>query len=213
MIGGAKASYFDSIAGRWDRWEDLPSVAARLGAGLEEFGVGPDEIVIDVGCGTGNLTLALLARLSAAGRIIAVDMAARMIAEARRKVRDPRVDWRVADVRRLPLPNGACDRMICFSVWPHIDDPGAAVREAGRVLRPGGRLHIWHLASRQKINAVHASVDGPIRGDILAPAAETAVLLEQNGFVVETAIDDQDRYLITASRPAGGAPGRDLEGG
>jgi len=212
MNGGARASYFDSIAGSWDGWEDLPLAAARLGAGLEEFGLAPDETVVDVGCGTGNLTLALLARLSAAGRIIAVDLAARMIAEARRKVRDPRVDWLVADARRLPLPDRSCDRMIFFSVWPHIDDPGEAVREAGRVLRPGGRLHIWHLASREKINAVHASVEGPIRGDLLVPAFETAALVGRNGFAVETAVDGRDRYLVTASRPAVKEPGRDLEG-
>jgi len=43
------------------------------------MGVNPDETVLDVGCGTGNLTGALLARLSATGRVIAVDISPRMI--------------------------------------------------------------------------------------------------------------------------------------
>lgn len=213
MSDDTKASYFDAIAGSWDGWEDLPAVAAKLGAGLDDLGVGPDETVLDAGCGTGNLTLALLARLSSSGRVIAVDVAERMIAEARRKVRDPRVEWHVADVRRLPLPDGACDRVICFSVWPHIDDPGAAAGEIGRVLKPGGHIHIWHLSSRGKINEVHASVDGPIRHDLLAPASETGALLERHGFFVEGLVDDADRYLVTASRPGAALSGRERERG
>jgi ubiquinone/menaquinone biosynthesis C-methylase UbiE len=203
MIDEAKAAYFDSIAGKWDGWEDLPSLAAKLGAGLEELGVGPNETILDVGCGTGNLILALLARLSSAGRVAAVDIASRMIEEAGRKIRDPRVEWHIADVRRLPLQSGHFDRAFCFSVWPHIDDPGAAVEELCRVLKPGGYLHIWHLSSRHKITEVHASTDGPIHHDVLQPAAVTANLLKQHGFLVTTVVDDSERYLVTAVRPGG----------
>jgi ubiquinone/menaquinone biosynthesis C-methylase UbiE len=201
MIDDAKAAYFDSIAGKWDGWEDLPSLAAKLGAGLEELGVSPDETILDVGCGTGNLILALLTRLSSAGRIAAVDIASRMIEEARRKIRDARVEWHIADVRRLPLQSGHFDRAFCFSVWPHIDDPDAAAEELCRVLKPGGYLHIWHLSSRHKITEVHASTDGPIHHDALQPAAMTADLLKQHGFLVTTVVDDSERYLVTAVRP------------
>ena len=198
MIDDAKVSYFDQIADKWDGWEDLPSLAAKLGAGLDKLGVGPDESVIDVGCGTGNLTRALLSRLSPAGRVVAVDISPRMVEEAGRKIRDPRVDWRVADVRRLPLPDAACNRAICLSVWPHIEDHGAAAEELGRVLKTGGCLHVWHLSSREKITQVHASAGEPIHNDFLPPAAETAALLERHGFLVTTVIDDADRYLVTA---------------
>jgi demethylmenaquinone methyltransferase/2-methoxy-6-polyprenyl-1,4-benzoquinol methylase len=198
MIDAAKAAYFDHIAGQWDGWEDLPSLAAKLRRGVDELGVGPDESVIDVGCGTGNLTQALLAGLSPAGRVVAVDISPRMVEAAARKVRDPRVDWRVADVRRLPLPGASCDRAVCLSVWPHIDDRGAAAEELGRVLKPGGHLHVWHLSPREKINQIHASAGEPIRDDVLPPAAETAALLDRHGFLSTTVIDDAGRYLVTA---------------
>jgi demethylmenaquinone methyltransferase/2-methoxy-6-polyprenyl-1,4-benzoquinol methylase len=204
MSFGAKAAYFDAIAGNWDGWEDLPRVATRLAAGLEELGVGEDETVLDAGCGTGNLTQVLLKKLSSAGRVIAVDISPRMIEVARRKVSDPRVAWENADIRRLPLEDATCDRAICYSVWPHVDDPGEAAREIGRVLKPGGRLHIWHLDSRQKINSVHAAVDGPISHDLLPPASKTADLLESLGFIVSAAIDASDRYLVTATRRRAG---------
>lgn len=193
-----KAAFFDEIADKWDGWEDLPSLAEKLSAGIEEFGVGPNEKILDVGCGTGNLTLALLAGLSPAGRIVAVDIATRMIEEAGRKIRDSRVAWHVADVCRLPISDAVCDRAFCFSVWPHIEDRGAAARELGRVLKPGGHLHVWHLSSREKISRIHASAGEPIRNDVLPPAADTAALLERHGFDATTVVDDADRYLVTA---------------
>lgn len=194
----SKAAFFDGIAEKWDGWEDLPALAAKLAAGIEELGVGPDEKVLDVGCGTGNLTLALLTRLSPAGKVTAVDISPRMIEAARRKTRDRRVEWHVADVRRLPIPDSSCDRAICFSVWPHIGDGEAATAEVGRVLKPGGVLHVWHLSSRAKINEVHTSAGGPVRHDLLPPADETAGLLTRHGFRVTAAIDDEERYLVTA---------------
>jgi ubiquinone/menaquinone biosynthesis C-methylase UbiE len=200
MSHDAKADFFDGIAGQWDGWEDVPSLRLKLDAGLEELGLGPDEAVLDVGCGTGNLTLALLGRLSPAGRITAVDIAPRMIEEARRKICDPRVAWRVSDIRHPNLPDSSFDRVFCFSVWPHFDDPGAVAGVLSRLLKPGGLLHIWHLSPRGTINEVHASAGGSIHRDLLAPAGETAVLLEKNGFRVITAIDDVSRYLITAIR-------------
>ncbi len=197
----ARAAYFDSIAERWDGWEDLSALEARLAAGLERLGVGPDERVVDVGCGTGNLTRALLARLSAAGRVLAVDLSPRMIDTARRKVRDPRADWLVADARRLPVRDASYDRVICFSVWPHIDDRAGAAVEFARVLKPGGRLDIWHLASRAKINAIHIGAGGAVGEDLLPPVGETADLLRRHGFSIAAAVEDDEGYLVAAVRP------------
>jgi ubiquinone/menaquinone biosynthesis C-methylase UbiE len=203
MGSRAKSEFFNGIAEKWDGWEDLPTLAGRLSAGLDALGVRPEEVVLDIGCGTGNLTLALLARLSPSGRVAAVDIASRMIEAAQHKIQDSRVEWHIADIHCLPLPEFRADRAICFSVWPHVDDREAAAAELLRVLKPGGFLHIWHLSSRAKINEIHASAGGPIHDDLLPPAAETASLLTKCGFRVVTVIDDENQYLVSGVRDSG----------
>jgi ubiquinone/menaquinone biosynthesis C-methylase UbiE len=198
MSVNPRAAFFDSIADKWDGWEDLPVLDAKLATELAELGVGPNETVLDIGCGTGNLTRAVLARLGRRGRVVAVDFAVRMIDLARRNVPDPRVEWHVADARSLPLPDGSCDRVFCFSVWPHFDDREAVATELRRVLRPGGCLHVCHLLARAKINEIHTSSGEPIERDILPPAKETADLLARLGFRVTAVFDNKERYLVTA---------------
>jgi ubiquinone/menaquinone biosynthesis C-methylase UbiE len=203
MVNNPRLAFFDDVAARWDGWEDLPELAKKLAAGLAEIGLDANETVLDVGCGTGNLTRALLARLSPAGRVVAVDLSPRMIAAARRKVDDPRVEWHTLDVRHLPFPNEFFHRAICYSVWPHFDNPAAIAGEFRRVLRPGGSLHIWHLSSRDRVNEIHAAAGEAVRHDLLPPAAELVDFLGDLGFTATRSVDDTQRYLVTAVKSGG----------
>lgn len=200
MNDGAKRTYFDGIADKWDGWEDPEVLAGRLGSVIDGMGLEPHETVVDVGCGTGNLTCVVLARLSTAGRVAAVDTSTRMLEVAKRKIRDPRVEWINVDAVHLPLTDESVDRVLCYSVWPHFDSPAAAAAEFMRVLRPGSLLHIWHLASRQRINEIHAAAGEAVRGDLLPEAAVVSRLLQEEGFTVTEARDDRERYLVTAKK-------------
>jgi demethylmenaquinone methyltransferase/2-methoxy-6-polyprenyl-1,4-benzoquinol methylase len=197
-----RAAFFDAIADKWDGWDDLATLARRMSAGLTHMGLGPDETVLDIGCGTGNLTVALLAKMNPSGRVMAVDISPRMLDVARGKLRDPRVTWHLAEADSLPIPDATADRILCFSVWPHLHDQDAVLREFARVLRPGGRLHIWHLSSKEKINQIHTSSDGPIKHDVLVPASDTAASVGNAGFEVLETIDDGEQYLVTARKSA-----------
>ena len=198
MNHNPRVAFFDRIAEKWDDWQELETLDGKLAAGLEHFGVRPGEMVLDIGCGTGNLTRALLARMSDAGRVVAVDSSPRMVEQARRKVRDPRVEWRTTDAGRLLFADERFDRVICFSVWPHFDNHAAVAAELRRVMRPRAILHIWHLIPRDRVNQIHASADAAVSGDILKPGEETAKLLAGLGFTVTTVIDDGQCYLVTA---------------
>jgi demethylmenaquinone methyltransferase/2-methoxy-6-polyprenyl-1,4-benzoquinol methylase len=197
--------FFDSVAERWDSWEDLPRLHATLDAALERFELGPAEQVLDVGCGTGNLTAAILRRLSAQGRVTAVDCSGRMIAVARAKIDDARVLWRHAAVERLPVESACYERIFCYSVWPHLRQPDRIAARLLAMLKPGGILHVWHTISRARVNQIHARVSPAVKDHLLAPAAETATMLARTGFLIEHTQDDDEAYLVTACRPAAAA--------
>ena len=198
MTSNPKADFFDSIADKWDGWEDLEGLMPKLQAGLDELGLTADESVLDVGCGTGNLTAALLGRLSFKGRVAAVDISPQMIEIARHKIQDARSVQRIADVKHLPFDDASFHRAICYSVWPHFDNKKAAVRELCRVLKPNGALHVWHSISRERVNEIHADASPAVCNDLLEPAERAAGLLRGMGFQVTAAIDTEDRYLVSA---------------
>lgn len=194
------AEYFNSIAQKWDSWEDLESLKVQFDNGLKRFGLRPDEHILEVGCGTGNLTAAILFQLSQAGRITAIDISSRMIEIAQKKLDDSRVQWICDSIEHMTTYESVFDRVICYSVWPHLKNPEKVVRLIQNMLKPGAKLHIWHLNSREAINNIHAKASEVISSHMLVPASQTAALLEQSGFIVEETLDDDSGYLVSARR-------------
>jgi ubiquinone/menaquinone biosynthesis C-methylase UbiE len=91
--------------------------------------------LLDIGCGTGQ-SRQLYERHTSA--YLGVDLSEQAIAVAR--ARFPHSEWYVADARTLPFADASFDAIAFSSVLHHIPDFPAALREAGRVLRPGGAL-------------------------------------------------------------------------
>jgi SAM-dependent methyltransferase len=91
--------------------------------------------VVDVGCGEGRLPRDLQ-RLGYS--VIGVDGSATLVEHAR--AADPSGDYRMADATALPLPDASADLVTAFMSLQDVDDLEAAVREAARILVPGGNL-------------------------------------------------------------------------
>jgi len=109
----------------------------------------PGETVVDVACGTGDLTLAFAGRLSG-GRVIGIDFTHAMLPIARQKsaIRNPRsaITFSCGDALALPLPAACADVVsIAFGIR-NVQDPAAALREFVRILRPGGRVIILEFS-------------------------------------------------------------------
>jgi ubiquinone/menaquinone biosynthesis C-methylase UbiE len=103
-----------------------------------------DADVLEIGCGTGNLTVRI-ARDQPTAHVVATDPDTRALARARRKLaRSNRIRFERVYAQRLPYPDESFDRVLSSMMLHHLDDAAkaAALTEAYRVLRQGGSMHI-----------------------------------------------------------------------
>jgi len=100
----------------------------------------PGMQLLDVGCGPGSITLGL-AEVVAPGQVVGIDLQSAQIEQARVRAAErgiATVRFEVADIYRLPFPDGSFDAAFANGVLMHLRKPVRALEELRRVLRPGG---------------------------------------------------------------------------
>lgn len=144
---------FGRIAPRYDLLNHLLSFnvdrywRARTVARVASVLAKPDARVLDLCCGTGDLTLALQSR--SGGTTFGSDFCHPMLVEARRKAseRSARTAWFEADALRLPLSDGSFDLLTTAFGFRNLANYEQGLRELLRVLRPGGTLAILEFST------------------------------------------------------------------
>jgi ubiquinone/menaquinone biosynthesis C-methylase UbiE len=141
-----------------------PSV---LGPLRDALAGAPGRRLVDVGGGTGNYSRALR---DEGWEPLVIDRSAAMLERARAKG----LATLAGDAQALPLPDSSADAVMLVSMLHHVDDPGRALAEAQRVLRPGGRLALmvftrediegqWYVdyfpSTRAWMDRSHATLD------------------------------------------------------
>jgi SAM-dependent methyltransferase len=109
---------------------------------MTDFRIGPDDIVVDVGCGDGGASNFCADK---GAYVILADLNAERLAEAAARVAQKaagRMETHVTDGNPLPLQNASVTRIICMEMLEHVDDPAAVMAELVRVGRPGARYLI-----------------------------------------------------------------------
>ena len=111
---------------------------------VRSAGVKPTDVVVDVACGTGDLTLAFAAARPAS--VVGIDFTFEMLPIAARKGAAAGTPFVNGDAQQLPLPDACCDVVsIAFGIR-NVQDVDAALREFHRVLRPGGRVVVLEFS-------------------------------------------------------------------
>jgi ArsR family transcriptional regulator len=161
-------AFFAESATEWDRLRD--ELFGRQFCVRAMFGFfDPDMVVGDLGCGTGQVTSGVAPFVR---RVIAVDGSGEMLQAARLRLQEfDNVVIRRGDLEALPIEEGELDAAALVLVLHHLPQPGKVLREAARVLKPGGRLvvvdmlphdrdeykqqmgHVWLGFSRDRITA------------------------------------------------------------
>jgi arsenite methyltransferase len=192
---------------------DLPeeAVLASLGCGnptaLAELH--PGETVLDLGSGGGIDVLLSAKRVGPTGKAYGVDMTDEMLALAndnKRKAGAGNVDFLKGEIEHIPLPDNSVDVIISNCVINLSADKDKVLREAFRVLKPGGRFAVSDIVTR-------GEVDAEIRKSVLLWAGCVAGALEENDYRAKLATAGFEQIGIEPTRVYRAEDAKDLLGG
>ena len=140
---------YGRIAPSYDRYRDLSP--SSLDLWLEEIirlgRISSGAKVLDIGCGTGRLTIPLQRETQA--EVYGLDLSAEMLEQAQGKEGAEIVHWIIGDAQALPFLDRSFDFTFMCLVLHHIEDKARAIEEMYRVLKPGGRSFIWTTSHQQ----------------------------------------------------------------
>ncbi len=182
--------FFDRMADNWDKIAGaFQTGQARQRAALHLFPRG--LTVADLGCGTGYMSSSLVGLCD---RLICVDRSEGMLEEAKKRLSGTthrtQVEFRPGRLDQLPIEDGELDGLVCGMVLHHLEEPGPALAEMLRVLKPGGAVSILELAPHREEWMRSALGDrhlGIASNDILAA-------LDRHGFTDLSLDPVEDRY-------------------
>ena len=129
----ADATAYERFMGRW---------SSRLAPGFVDAVLGPaaadaPSSVVDVGCGTGNLSMELVSRWPTT-RVVGIDPSPPFVEAARSRLPTDRARVVVGSAMELPEPDASADAALAMLVLNFVPDPVAGAAEMARVTRPGG---------------------------------------------------------------------------
>jgi ubiquinone/menaquinone biosynthesis C-methylase UbiE len=159
------AELWEELAPRWERgrellWESTRPVSEWLVDALDPR---PGQTILDLAAGTGETGFLAARRLGREGKLISSDLSPSMVEAAQRVAPGfgvANVEFRVLDAEAVDLPDASVDGVLSRFGYVLRGDPPPALREVGRVLRPGGRFAfaVWAARPRNRWMTVPADV-------------------------------------------------------
>ena len=152
---------FNTIAPSYDRLNHLLSFGLdrlwwrRTAAAFRAVLLRPEARIVDLCCGTGDQTAALLALRPAGGEpVIGLDFSAEMLARAHTKYAAANVQWIEGDAMHLPFEDNSLDLVTAAFGFRNLANYAGGLAEIHRVLRPGGQMGILEANQPTGLNAL-----------------------------------------------------------
>lgn len=124
-----------------------PQFSKMLREYLDAMDIAATARVLDIGCGTGLAARTIARGTGFGGTITGVDLSSYLVAAAKRLAGEEgiaeRLEFRTGDVRNLEFPDNSFDAVVAHTLLSHVDDPLSVLKEAARVVKPGGTLGIF----------------------------------------------------------------------
>jgi SAM-dependent methyltransferase len=185
--------FFAARAAEWDA--RFPDDGPAYAAAVAELGLRKGDHVLDAGCGTGRALPPLREAVGPSGVVLGADLTPAMLEAAVRAGRDGAGRLLLADVAALPLRTASLDAVFAAGLVAHLPNPAENLRELARVVRPGGRLALFHPLGRA---ALAARQGRQITPDDLRAEANLGPLLSGSGWRLTAYVDEDARFLALA---------------
>ncbi len=193
--------YFDNAANTWDKKFHTPEISSFLEKLVPQFGLKAGQTVLDVGTGTGVLIPYLIRAIGPSESVTAVDYSEKMVQMCKTKHSHLKnVNVEVKNIEEDAFLAESFDAVICFGVFPHLENKEKALRNINHTLKPCGKLVIAHALSSEEIKTHHKDASSAVLHDVLPEEAEMIRLLEQAGFTGISIKDEPGCYLCIAHK-------------
>jgi ubiquinone/menaquinone biosynthesis C-methylase UbiE len=137
----------DVLATRLEARGKHPKFSDMMREYFDAMRIDSARSVLDLGCGTGVAARTIARRPAFSGRVTGIDRSAHLISAATRLSRAEgvaaKVDFRAGDSHTLGLGDASFDMVVAHTLFSHLDDPRAVLREIVRVVKPGGKVGIF----------------------------------------------------------------------
>ncbi len=175
---------------------------------VEMAGIKPSDRVLDVGCGTGNLTLTAKSMVGPSGTVAGIDASPEMIAQARLNSERTRLaaEFQVGLIEKIPHPDASFDFVINRLMMHHLPDnlKRRALVEILRVLRPGGSLFIADFRARTESLLGHLALVFSRHGMMQTDVEALVSMVKAAGFADVASGPTRSAFLafVRAGKPA-----------
>lgn len=137
----------EALVVRFEARGKHPRFSAMLREYVEAMNISNTARVLDIGCGTGLAARAIARRPGFSGKITGVDLSPTLLAAANRLSAEEGVaeylDFQAGDVHKLDFADSSFDALVAHTLLSHVEDPLSVLKEAARVVKPGGTIGVF----------------------------------------------------------------------